>query len=435
MRAETLEEALLIIEEQVKTIEQLKKKIAELEGTSKNKEVPSFVKKNIRRRRKKNGQKKGHKGYSRPSPEHIDEVVEHDIEKCPICKEHDLSDVQEERERCITDIPEQRKARTIKYKIKRRYCRRCKKIVEKPIIDALPHAQFGLRLMLFILILKIGMRLPVEKIRELLANQYDLNISGGEIMNILNQLANFFGPYYNELKQKIREAKIRFIDETGRRVNGKNCYLWGFVTKEIAYFVIRRSRGHKVPLRVLGKRCKGLNTNDRFSAYYVLVTKTKCIMQLCWCHMLRESKKLARDFPEGKIVHKRLKRIFKDACAFNGKGTKQDVEKLLARLDAVRKMQFHSSMCYRFIKNLTKRDRDYLFHFVTNPDVEPTSNRIERGLRHDVIIRKISGGNRSKHGANVHEILLSVVQTYRLQNKNLQTEGLDYLKQQLQMAK
>ena len=412
-------------------IKELESKIIQLE----KEKIPSFVKPDNNHRHKKTGQKNGHKGYSRRIPERIDYVKALILDKCPECGGQNLSDVQELRERYVTDIAEPREPIVTKYEIPRKYCRDCKKIVEPIVPDALPNARFGLRLMLFVLLLKIGMAMPIEKILELLENQYKLVLSNGEIVCMLKQLAREFGPYYKELKQKIREAKVRYIDETGRRIAGKNCQIWAFITKEIALYAIRKSHGHGVPLSILGKKCGGVNVNDRHSSHYALVERTNCVMQVCWRHLLEESKRLAEDFKEGTIIHRRLKSIFKSANAFDHRGTIEDVGRLLKRVDNIRKIRFHSTMCSKFIKHLCTRDRESLFRFVTDPEIEATSNRVERALRHDVVIRKISGGNRSKVGARIHECLLSVVQTYRLQSKNLLTDGLSYLQNQLQRTK
>ena len=437
------------LEEEVRILRKenakLKRRVAELEKLfgehmkicplAKQKNDPPFVKPNLKHRHKKNGQKDGHKGYTRRIPERIDVIKPLVLDTCPDCGGHNLSKVQEVRERYVTDIPAPQEPINTKYEIPRKYCKDCKKLVEAPVLDALPNARFGLRLMLFVLFLKIGMAMPIEKILELLKNQYKLTLSNGEVVHMLKQLAREFGPYHKELKQKIREAKVRYIDETGRRIAGKNHWIWVFITKEVALYAVRKSRGHKAPLAVLSRKCTGVNVSDRLSAYYVLLEKTKCVMQVCWSHLLRESKKLSKDFEEGKRIHRRLKAIFKKANAFDHKGTTKDVEKLLKRIDNIQKTRFNSSMCRKFIKHLCTRDKDNLFRFVTNPDIEATNNRAERGLRHDVVIRKISGGNRSKLGARIHECLLSVIQTYRLQKKNILTEGLSYLENQLQTAK
>ena len=49
--------------------------------------------------------------------------------------------------------------------------------------------------------------------------------------------------------------------------------------------------------------------------------------------------------------------------------------------------------------NLLKQKREWLFGFVTNPDVEPTNNRAERAFRSSVLYMKVSGGAKSERDA------------------------------------
>jgi transposase len=60
-----------------------------------------------------------------------------------------------------------------------------------------------------------------------------------------------------------------------------------------------------------------------------------------------------------------------------------------------------------------------LWTFADIPDVEPTNNAAERGLRAAVIYRKLSLGSRSQQGERTIERLLSVDQTCRLQRRSL----------------
>src|SRR3989344_284025 len=130
-----------INEIQSKIFKSLEKRIEELEALVKEKSVPAFVK------------KEGHKGYSRHVPERIDEIKEHKLDTCLTCGEP-VSDTQEIRERIIEDIEEPR-TRNTKHLIHRCYCKKCDKLVEPEIKDALPNARFGLRLMILVLILKL----------------------------------------------------------------------------------------------------------------------------------------------------------------------------------------------------------------------------------------------------------------------------------------
>ena len=50
--------------------------------------------------------------------------------------------------------------------------------------------------------------------------------------------------------------------------------------------------------------------------------------------------------------------------------------------------------------------------------ISSNNNHVERLLRGSVIMRKIPFGNRSREGALNHEVIMSLIQTARLQNLN-----------------
>lgn len=398
--------------------EKNKKRIAELEGKQNKKEKPDFVKKSVETTPQKTGQKKGHTGYSRHIPERIDEIKPLDMENCPDCGEK-LSGIQDVRSRVITDI--EFKVINTQYIIHRRYCKNCEKIVEPEITDALPYARFGLRLMLLVMLMKIGLRMPSNNIVDFF-KIFSLKISDGEIYGILNQLKIAYGDYYNELVIKIKQAKHKHIDETGWRVLGINSWMWDFINKEVALYVIERSRGSKVPIDVLGNQEGKFCTTDRFSAYNVLVDETGISQQVCWTHLLRNSKDLAEKYKEAKYIHKRFRYIFKKA-----REGKTDGDKLLHWIDLIASRTYTSSEVYKFVKSVCRKHREDLFRFVNDPDIEPTNNHAERGLRHPVVMRKISGGSRSKKGADTTARLLSVMQTIKMQEGNIMNNMINVL--------
>ena len=384
------------------------KRIEELEGLVKEKSKPSFVKEDVKQESKTSGQKEGHIGYSRYVPERIDYVKKHNPNKCPDCK-GDLSGIQEIRERVTTDM--EVKVVNTRHIIYRKYCSHCGKIVEEPINDALPNARFSLKLMLLIMLMKIGIRIPSNKIIEFFGI-LGLEISDGEIYNVLNQLKNAFGDYYDTLVKKMQEALTKHIDETSWRNNGINNWMWIFINKEVALYIIQKQRSSDVPKKVLGNQKDKFITTDRFSAYNKLVEDTGCLQQICWTHILRNSKDLAKHYLEAKYIHKRLKFIYKKAKM----GEKK--EELLHLVDLIAERQYHGTEVPKFIKSICREHREDLFRFIDNPKVEPTNNLAERGLRHVVVIRKISNGSRSKDGAEITSNLLSVLQTAKLQSNN-----------------
>ena len=376
------------------------------------------------------GAQKGHQAYTRHVPERIDIIKTLNIQKCVDCGGQLPKETAEVRNRVVTDISLTLKTKNIKYQIHRKYCKNCKKIVEPEVPNVLPHARFGLNLMLFIMYLRLGLRLPGNKVREFLQTMYNLSISEGEIVHILKQLVIAFGPYYSELEKMIRIARVKHTDSTGWRVNGKNYFAWVFITAGVVLYKIRKRNNSRVPLSVFGTKQKGMTlVIDRHSALRALAEKAKFFLQLCWSHILADSKDLAKNFgAEGRYVHYKLKEIFEMAASFEGNGKQEHVDALKAEIFALTLRHYKHITIRRFVNNLWKRDIDSLFRFVTDPDVDPTNNISERELRHLVIIRKISNGSRSARGAHATAMLLSVIQTLRMNKKNPLLEMQEILK-------
>ena len=370
----------------------------------------------------KPGAKPGHKPAYRPLPPTADEVVKVPVNICPICQGTNLSSVQETRTRTIEDLPICEPV-VKQFEIERRYCRDCRKLVEAPVVEALPKARLGLRVMLIVVYLHIQLRLPVEAIPQLLKSLFNLTISEGEVIEILAQVDRAFGPYYEELVEGVRSASVRGMDETSWRINGENVWLWAFITKGIALYKIAYSRSHEVPLEVLGCDANGVDIHDRFSAYETLARKTKRVQQICWAHLLQDARELASFYGEdGKRLRRVLKRVYRAAKQFNHQGTTADVEKLFRDLKFYLVQGFKSHHVRRFAENLLKA-KDKLFTFVTHPEVDSTNNAAERGLRHSVIARKISGGSKSDRGAQIYERLTSIAHTLNKRDQNLLTHG------------
>ena len=265
--------------------------------------------------------------------------------------------------------------------------------------------RFGLDVGLLVAFQSYALNLPYNKIAFELETCFGIRIIEGELCKITQKLARMFGPRYAELKHEMCDLKIRYLDETGWRINGRNHWFWDFISEKTAYYVIDRSRGHKVPRKVLGKDPTGITVNDFWSAYSKLGGK----QQKCWAHLLQETSRLSRKkrvMDEIKQFHKRLKRLYRDAARFVDRqpdvGEKQRAHaRFLQRLDKLAGERYEDKNCQR----LSKRLREYrgdMFRFVVVDGLDSNSNRAERGIRPNVVKREISGGNRSNKGALAH---------------------------------
>ena len=262
--------------------------------------------------------------------------------------------------------------------------------------------------------------MPCNKICDFFRTLYSLSISEGEIIVILRQLANAFGEHYDSLEKIVKLARVKHTDSTGWRINGKNYFAWVFIACGVVLYKIRKRNNHKVGLTLFGKGQKGKTlVVDRHSAHRTLAEKTGFVLQFCWSHILKESKKLAKDFgANGKYVHRKLKQIYAAAKGLEHNGTEEMVQQLKGEIIELLNRHYQSLTVWKFIKGLN-RDIEGLFRFVTDKEIDATNNISERELRALVIIRKISNGSRSRRGANASAMLLSVIQTLRLQKKNV----------------
>jgi len=406
----------------------LRQRIEELEGKQQTKEVPSFVKPDRRAKSHKLGSPKGHEGVARPLPDHVDKEVNHKINKCPDCGSK-LGKELGRRTRYVEDIVPKQNYRVTKHIIPKHWCPSCKKIVEPKPEGVIPNFRLGLNLMLFVCFQHFGLALTNNKIQLELLTYFGIKVSLGEISHIITKTGKIFGPKFKELKQKMRETAYHHEDETGWRKKGKNHWLWAFISEEIALFKISRSRGHKVPKSIIGKGYGGTISSDRLPAYNKLEEETSCTLQKCWVHILRGSKKLAKAHNEGKCIHRKLKAIFKEAKEYEKEQQFEKVPELIAKVEKIASRRYKHSEARKFMDSLAVRHKYNLFRFVGNKHIKADNNTAERAIRKAVIIRKISGGNRSYAGAIATERMLSFVQTCQLQNKDFFQEGRNYIAQ------
>ena len=366
--------------------------------------------------KRKQGAQPGHTAHFRIRKRPTEKSTVHlDLNECPEC--HSSLRRKGSRKRIIEDIPII-KTKIIEYRMDRLYCSKCHRIYEPEIPDALPNATLSLRAMLTVAYFRIGMRMSIENTAATMMNVFGIRISEGGIQNILSQLSDSLGREYFSLLQEIRDAPSRHMDSTSWSVNGDPYNLWTFLTKSEAIFHISKGNGHEVPMEVL-KDHEGTDVHDRHSAFETLAKVTGNDQQYCWSHIICDAKEL-EDFYgyEGSRIKRSLQTVFEDAKEFSGHGTTDDIERLYHKLVFLLDSDYEHARSRRFVDNLLKRKKEWLFRFVIDPDVEATNNRAERALRPSVIYRKVSGGSRSERGAEIYTRIYSVYYTSKLRGRN-----------------
>ena len=381
------------------------------------------------------GRKNGHEGKSRKKPLHIDARVELDQITCPKCGGCLSENPTDTYTRVVEDIVPAKLVVT-EYAVRRRYCKKCGKQVSPCIpnvIDGGSNERFGLRLMLLIVSLKL-LGLSYAKISSLFELLFNLEMTEAAIEHSASKVAEAFGPAYNQLVSDLRMEKNLHGDETSWRIKGKNHWLWAFVGKWSVVYEIANSRGRDVPLEILGSNYQGTVVSDSWPAWNYVGKKH----QRCLQHYRRDVDDTLTYKSPGKEFlpfAKKLKRILNDAIKI-GKTVKTKKDRLRAKKRFERRIEkfieAYSSAgeknCRRFIKRLN-REKDMLFTFLEEKKgvLDWNNNTAERAIRPSVVIRKITYGNQSTNGADVHKVLMSISETCKLRGVNFYDYALDYL--------
>ncbi len=404
--------------EKDKIISELTKRIEQLENQLK--EIRSYIwKPKIQTiNPKKIGPPENHKPNNRPIPEQIHEKKELSLSNCPDCKSL-LSNSVRTRKRYVEDIRPPELLNT-EYTIPYYWCVQCEKQVSPKPVDVIPKCRLGMRLMLFVSFLRYGIHIPYNKITTLLEQCFGIVVSEGYLVDSITKFADYIGSEFGQIKSEIRNAAVVYNDTTGWRINGSNKVLWDFISKRHALLIIRDTKAQGIIYQTLGKDFKGISINDCARENQNLGWR----QQKCWAHVLRRSRKLESE--EGKHLHAMLKALHNLA---NNKPMR--VAELLGALDSMCSKQYTDLKCVK-LANWLKMYRDQWFTFVENKGVDSTNNEAERGLRPSVVMRKITGGNRAPKGAHNHEVIMSVMETWKKQDKDFFDEGLKTLQSNLQ---
>jgi len=369
---------------------------------------------------KKRGGLFGHIGWFRKKPKAINRIEEVRIDKCPSCGSSHLSECAHVEEHIQEDIilPQTEVVKYIRYHY---YCGACKKVIAGTGKDELPKSYIGPKAKSLAAFLKYVVKVSDRDIRTIFGKIFNIDIAVSTIAEFKCQLKEKALPLYGKLLEELKKSPFIHADETGWRLDGKNHWLWKFSNKRIAYSHIDKGRGQKVVEDILGKDYDGVLISDFLSAYNKIHAKAK---QRCLVHILRDLKKVAEYWHGDKEVLsycKRLKKILEDSIMLHKEYASKEWDEVYyakrARLnDTLRDFSFpnpNKRILKRFANRL-ERHKGEILTFLYVKDIDPHNNHAEQQIRPDVIFRKITFGNRSPVGAENHGVLMTILQTAKL---------------------
>ncbi len=373
---------------------------------------------------KKPGGKPGHPGWFRKKPEKIDRVEDVHLERCPECGSTDIVACKNKKvdEHIQEDIilPQ---VETVLYRHHEYYCKGCKKVVSSLGKNEMVNSYIGPKAKALAVFLRYGIKISERDVKNLFEKAFNLNIVHSSIAGFRDQLRRAGSPLYEALKESLRKGSFIHADETGWKVNGIIHWLWKFSNKKICVSHIDKSRGQKVVEKFIGDTFLGVILSDFLSAYNKVKAKAK---QRCLVHLLRDLKKILRywhDDQEVLLYVARLKKILEDAVelykAYKDKPWDQSYcDKREAIQESLKDFAFpnpNKKILKRFANRL-ERHKGELLTFLYEKGIDYHNNHAEQQIRPDVIFRKITNGNRSAKGVECHNVIVSILQTAKLNN-------------------
>ena len=440
-------ELVAIIRRQQEMIDKLEKRVAALEAELREskKSKAAFSKGTRKLHPRKPGRKAGQGRFTnRPKPEPRPNDTLEDIEvplnadqrECPLCKVP-LETTTEEA--TVEDTPAVPTRIIKRFTVEVGRCPICGRTVRGRHPDLSPYQnganahQTGPHVKAQALALHYHSGLPLCKVPHVISQSTGISLTQSALTQFACTLSDEGGRLHREygiLKERVATSPVVNTDDTGWRINAVMAFLMGFFTADTAYYQIRYRHRHQEVLEVLRPGIKRLIGTDRGTSYEASVFDEE-EMQKCLSHLLKNLSEVEKN-KTGRAKHftSHLKKLLREGIALWQKYRAKETSLLTYRRQG-RTLQNEINHHLRD-RCLTDRDNQRLLDgiglqadrgrltlFLRHPEIEPTNNRAERGLRPAVIARKVSHCSKNERGAKAYGVMKTIFTTLALRTNNI----------------
>jgi len=358
----------------------------------------------------------------KPKDEDITETKHFHIGKCPDCK-GTLTKIKKAI-RYIEDMILPTEVLNVFKKVEKQiittgYCKHCKRRVSAVPIPK-HEVVLGESIKRFVTYSNVILRLSYDQTRSLLKDLASINISEGEITNILDEQSRILYPEFEQLKERIRGQPGAHYDESSWNVQkeqqGKYVWVKTGTDSTDTVFLFGRSRG-KGNAEELKDNNDQVGISDDYGAYRTLFK----YHQLCWAHPKRKLRDLKNSecldeatkqhcenvYQAFSILYEQLrKELAKD---FELASRKKLRIQLLKEFDKIATPHPLDPAKLKTTKESLRKNKDSYFTCLMIPGIPSDNNKAERALRHVVLKRKSSFGSKTQKGADTISVLYSVL--------------------------
>jgi len=265
--------------------------------------------------------------------------------------------------------------------------------------------------------------IPFERMRELYDDIFNLPISSGSLVNMVQSLADKAKGIYETIRWRISQSGVVGADETGTCIKGKNGWTWAFQTPRATYLHTDKSRSKAVIAKLFPQGFpQTVLVHDCLPAYFGVEVQGH---QICTAHLLRELKYLGKLYTQQwtvsftDLLHRALE-LKKNILAEIELDPVKKCAQLEEHLDEMLGQHIDPEQKKLLtFKERIVRHRKHLFPFLYQKDIPPDNNASERAIRTYKVKQKVSGLFRSEEGAKAFAIIRSVIDTTIKNTKNV----------------
>jgi transposase len=386
---------------------------------------------------KMSGGQEGHKGDTLRQVANPDFVIPHTACVCEHCRSPlDPKSAIGHEKRQVFDLPE-RPLLVTEHRASLHRCKHCRRVTKAPFpAGVVSSAQYGVRIKAAAVYLNVQQLIPEDRTAQALSDLFGApTVCPASVVGWVGKKDQELQQVYARIGERVAEAKVRHLDETGYRVAGK--LQWLHTTSSLAFTFYRagEKRG-AIPQCLNG----GVVVHDHFLPYRRMATVEHAF---CNAHILRELQGLI-EF-DGEAWAEPMRDMLLEANVAVNEAREAGatalppgrVEGFLERYWAAVRLglAFHRELpkCETTSKgrgrpkqrpghNLLERLKTFkteTLRFLTDFDVPFTNNLAEQDLRMMKVKMKISGSFRTLEGAEIFARLRSVVSTARKQGFNI----------------
>lgn len=393
------------------------------------------------RGKRKPGAQPGHAGKHLKRSEWVDHTIMHRPATCVRCQatlEDQPGRLVDSRQ--VFDLPAPAPLVVTEHQRYRCQCPGCGAVTAgsfPPEVSA--PVQYGSRLAAVVSYLSVGQFLPEDRLGQVLADLFGVSVSAGTIGQMIARAASRAQDFAAAVCEKIRQAPVKHLDETGFWVGRQPQWLHVAGTDGadgLVHYRVSPKRGD-----VLAQAAH-IVVHDHWTSYFQMSGVTHA---LCNAHHLRELTALVEI--DGEAWARRMRRLLRRLChkvnlvrehpagqtGALPPDTIAAAEQLYDRIIQdgiawhearpalprdIKRGRIRRRTGHNLLLRL-KLHKEAVLLFLQNPAVPFTNNEAERDARMMKLRQKISGGFRTSQGADNFATLRTLIGTARKRGWNM----------------